>query len=177
MIDYPTLIITIIGSILLFTSYATILKKNMGKGGYLGSKYWLNLPKNTVYMQFALQLLAISGFLMFFIPWVFIKGPDGGILGQNKWVLPLIMGIFLFFSICWSFGTSLSFGNPNNKGWVILTIISLIIVGICSIIFIAGAAEENNVRWYILLGTIFLATTTVFSDAVVWNARYIKKFL
>lgn len=176
MMDWTTFIVTIIGGILVLISYFTVLKSNMGNENYLNSKYWLDLPKNCVYILIILQIVSIIGFFMFLVPWIFIERPKGGVLGNNNWALPLTIGVFMIASFIWSFGVSYSFKN-KNKCWIWMTIISLVVAAICSIIFIAGATEEDNPKWYIILGTILFGITIILSDGINWNARFIKKFM
>jgi xanthine/uracil permease len=55
-----------------------------------------------------------------------------------------------------------------------LTSAALLFVAVASILFVAAASEEQRPRWYVLLGTLLLAITTVLCDGVAWNSRFIR---
>lgn len=157
----PT-IVTLIGGIVLFVSYAYALPKG---NSYVDNKLWLGYPKNTIYMLIALQLLAVVGFFMFFVPWTFIKKPSGGVLdGKYNWKFATVLGVFLLASIMWAWSFKISKA---------LVVVSLVVAAVASIVFVAGAAEETSPRPVVLVGTLLLGLTVILCDGVAWNARYI----
>lgn len=175
--DLTLFLTTLIGGILVILSYFIFLPKNkFPKGGYLKSEYWVGIPKNMIYVLFMFQLLAVLGFFMFMVPWIFKNKPKQGLFSYNKYILPITVGIFMLFSILWSIGITYTI-RDNTSFFKFLTVFSLIIVSICSILFIAGAAEDKKGEWFVLLGTILLGITTIISDGVIWNANFIKNYI
>lgn len=166
------LIITILGGILVLFSYYVVGSKT--KGGYLNNELWMDFEKPVIYTMVAFQVLAVIGFFMFMIPWLFDKLPQGGILG-NEIIFYIILAIFFISSSLWA--VTAYNGIHGSKISSIICVISLIISGICAIIFLAGAIEETKQRWYVVLGTMLFAITIVLSDAISWNARFIQKTL
>lgn len=166
------LVITILGGMLVLFSYYIVGSKT--KGGYLENELWLDFEKPVIYTMVAFQVLAVIGFFMFMIPWIFGKLPKGGILG-NEIVFCIVLVFFFIASSLWAvtaynglYGSSIS---------SIICVVSLIVAGICAILFLAGAIEETKQRWYVVLGTLLFGITIVLSDAVCWNARFIQKTL
>ena len=105
--------------------------------------------------------------------WLF-GAPQGGILGDSK-IFYVVLILFFLSSASWAFLAK--GGIHGSKTAVILCSVSLVITAICSIIFIAGAVEEDNPRWFVVLGTILLGITTIIGDGVCWNAVFLKKYL
>lgn len=168
-------IITVIGGIIVLLSYYIVFK-GTGKS-YLKSDYWLGQPSSIITIFFIFQILAVIGFLMFMASpsgWLFGKAPQGGILGDSN-IFYVVLILFFLSSASWAFLAK--GGIHGSKTSVILCSVSLVITAICSIIFIAGAVEEDNPRWFVVLGTILLGITTILGDGVCWNAVFLKKYL
>ena len=170
-IDYKNLLIIIIlGIILLFSYYNTF----NGQKSYFKSLFWLNLPKKTIKTLTIHQILAIIGFFIFIISWVIVEPPTNGIF-VNKNILTILLILFFCGSICWCFCVKKSFTSSKNI-FKILTVFSLILVAISTAIMLIGSITERHIRWYIILGLSWLSLTTIISDSIMWNARFIEIF-
>jgi len=159
-----TIILAIFGFLVLVSYYFFLEDKN--SKNYLTSKYWYGLNPTIINILVVFQVFALIGFLTAVISWL-IDSPKGGTFATSSWIFFTIVLIFFIFSALWSYAVS-----KNDK---ILTILSLIIVAICSILMLAMSVEETEPRWFITLGLIFLCITTVLGDAIIWNANYIVK--
>ena len=73
------------------------------------------------------------------------RSSSGGILGDSK-IFYVVLILFFLSSASWAF---LAKGGVHGQTAVILCSVSLVITAICSIIFIAGAVEEDNPRWFV----------------------------
>jgi hypothetical protein len=166
-VDTVSLAVLIVFGGVLVVSYTLLGFKHKGVG-YVASPLWLGMGRSTVIMLVVLQVFAAIGFLLSVLTWVLVRSPNGGVLSYSPAVLPLVLALFLAASSSWAF--LLLFDNPNK----IAVSASLIITALASVVLAAGAAEENEPRWWVVLGTLLLGLVTVLSDGVVWNARWIR---
>ena len=111
------------------------------------------------------QVLAMVGFLTAVISWIRYP-PKQGIIYKN---LFYILILFLLSASIWPIATY------YKIHWIV--VLSLIITAISSILLLAGSIEEKkeDIKWYKVLGIIFLCIVTVLCDGVIWNANYIKQ--
>jgi hypothetical protein len=158
---YQKIILAILG-ILVLVSYA----KYLPTGNYLTNPAWFGIKPDIVKIIICFQVLAVIGFLISIGSWMFVSQPEGGIMSKDN---------MLFYTLCAFFisaiGWSIGIYTKNTP----LIVGSLIITAISSILLLAGSIEENNPKWYIFIGLLFLCITTVLGDGVVWNANYISK--
>ena len=112
------------------------------------------------------QILAVLGFLISIGSWILNPPKTGAVKDDN-----LFYALLLFFisAIIWPIATK------YNK--YLLSVISLILTAAASIWLLAGAIEEddNNFKFYRVLGLLCLCIVTVLGDGVIWNANYILK--
>jgi hypothetical protein len=160
-----TLVVTILGGIGVIASYIWVFSKN--KGNYVTHEYWYGLDESVVKLLIFFQVLAAIGFLMAILTWI-IAPPVGGVL--DPWyALPTTLLFFFITAIIWPFATHFEIE------W--LVVLSLIGTAICTIVLLAGSVEENNPRWWVVLGLMLLSIVTVLSDAIIWNANYIRNVI
>lgn len=170
--DPTPIAITILGGIMVIISY--FMTFNGLNEGYIQSRFWLDMPTPVVYVMVFFQVLAVIGFFMFMIPWLFIEPPKGGVLG-NSISFVIVLAIYFIASSIWAPAAYNGLEGNKTASW--LSSGSLVVSAICSILFIAGAVEENEPRWYVVLGTILFGITVVLGDGVAWNAKFIKNTL
>lgn len=172
--DQTTFGVVLAGGVLLLLSYFLVFREfnKTYRTGYLDSKFWYGQSKNSTILIVTLQVLAAVGFLLMFVPWIFFERPQGGLLGSDNWSLPVVTGLLLLASIAWATFLYL-FDVYKNSAYAWIVVLSLVVVAICSILLIVGAAQDQTQRWYVLLGSILFAITTVFADSVVWNSHFI----
>lgn len=163
--DLALLITTIFLGTCVLTSYVFIFGYKM-YDNYMTHLFWMDIPTTVVKTLIPLQFLACIGFIIAISSWI-INPPKGGVMGRNLIVLPLTVGAFLITSAVWPIAVY------YKIHW--LTVSTLIGTAISSIVMLAGSIEEENPRWWIVLGLIALSTVTVLTDGVIWNAKYISK--
>lgn len=166
VVDVPSISVMAAMGPVLLASYIMLAQKYPGTS-YIDSSLWLGMGRPLIIALVCLQLLAAVGFLAAICTWVFAKPPVGGLLSYHKAILPVLLGVFLASSSAWAF--LLLADKPSVAG----VSISLVVTAICTILLIAGAAEETVPRWWIVVGLMLLGLITVLGDAVVWNSRWI----
>jgi len=163
----PTLWIIIILGSLVIGSYKQVLGDWM-RGSisrYATHPFWFGLNTEVVHVLLIFQVFAAIGFIISATSWI-ISPPISGFFGiYTKHMLPIVMSIFLISAISWPYSTYHNYST--------VSVISLIVTAICSILLVAGAAEEESPRWWVVLGWILLSCCTVIGDGVIWNANYI----
>ena len=149
--------------IVLLFYYIFLVKDS--KNDYVTHPFWFNMNVDVVKMLIFFQLFAVIGFIFTITSWI-INPPIRGIAKGNN--LFYILSFFLISAAIWPVATY------YKIHW--LVILSLIITAISSIFLLAGTIEEDpvDVRWYKVLGILYLCVVTVLGDAVLWNANYIK---
>lgn len=158
-------LITIMLGIVVMITYYIVLGKWVPSTSYNNHPFWLGITKTNVNMLTAFQVLAATGFITASLSW-FINPPKGGVMGSNKCALPITLAVFLIGAIVWPVATY------YKTNW--LTVASLLLTAAASITLLAGSIEEDNPRWYVILGWLMLSLVTVLGDGVVWNAKYIQ---
>jgi predicted signal transduction protein with EAL and GGDEF domain len=159
------LFLSVLGISILISYYIVLGKWSKQSDSYTTHPFWFGLDKNIVKILTIFQLLAVIGFLTGTISWL-KNPPKEGIMSRQN-ILFLTIAVFFLSAALWPYTTY------YKKVW--LTVSVLIITAISCILLLAGSVEENNPRWYIFLGFLFLCITTVLGDGVIWNANYIKK--
>lgn len=177
MIDTASLIILTVGGAAVLASYFWVFRSE--GASYLSSSnpYWLGYSKGAIRALVVLQVLAVVGFLLFAVPWVFISSPEGG-LGARRGALPATLALFLVAAALWApaMREAIKTGSrTHSKTWKGVGAGALFLCAVASILFVAMAAEEANPRWYVLLGTILFAGTTVLGDGVAYPARMLTR--
>jgi hypothetical protein len=113
------------------------------------------------------MLLAAAGLCTFPGAYCARPRPTTGLF-RFAWVVPVLFAVLLLSSAGWSVAVALT-----NQRWLVAAL--LVLVGICSILLLAGTTEADNATWYTVLGAALFATCTVLNDAVGWNANYLLK--
>ena len=159
------LITLMFAGLLVLISYYIFLIKD-SKMGYITHPFWFNLPEDVVKIIIAFQIFAVIGFLTTIISWI-KNPPTQGIMSGNNLFYVLIL--FLISAATWPIFTY------YKIHWAV--VLSLILTAISSILLLAGTVEEkkDDIKWYKVLGMIYLCVVTVLADGVIWNANYIKK--
>lgn len=139
------------------------------KTTYFDSPLWLGLSREVVIMLTCFQILAAIGFITAIGTWLFSTPPSGGVMSRPG-ALSCTLAVFMIASIAWA----LLITRENPPVWAVA--LSLITAALTSIVLLAGAAEEHEVRWWILIGLLMFCVVTVLADAVVWNSRFIREF-
>ena len=159
------LVLAILGvSVLL--SYYIFLKTDEKYEGYFDHPFWFGIQKNVVILLMIFQILAVFGFLISIGSWL-IKPPKTGAVKDDN----LFYALLLFFisAIIWPIGT--------KYNQYVISVISVVFTAAASIWLLAGSIEEedNDLKFYRVLGLLLLSIVTVLGDAVLWNANYIIK--
>ena len=154
------LVLAILGvSVLL--SYYIFLKTDEKYEGYLDHPFWFGIQKNVVILLMIFQILAVFGFL------ISIGPPKTGAVKDDN----LFYALLLFFisAIIWPIAT--------KYNQYVISVISVVFTAAASIWLLAGSIEEedNDLKFYRVLGLLLLSIVTVLGDAVLWNANYIIK--
>ena len=146
-------------------SYYIVFGNLMNEYSYLSHPFWFGLEKNKtlLYIFIFFLLLAVLGFLTALFNWN-LKKPTSGIL--SKYLTPILILFFISATI-WPFAT---FYKSH-----IFVVLSLIFTAISSTLLLVGSIEDDNPKWWIVLGLIFLNITTILNDGILWNANYIMK--
>jgi hypothetical protein len=131
--------------------------------------FWLGYAKPIIRTLIALQVAALIGFFLFAVPWLFIEQPQGGVLGTSA-ALTVTITLFMAASVAWAPCMRKAL-TTRTLPWKLASCMALWVAAACSIVLVAGAAEETNPRWYVLLGVLLFATTTVLADGVAYTAR------
>ena len=162
--DIITLIVTLIlGICVLLTYYIIFAKKMPGPGGYQNHPAWIGIHTSTIKILIAFQVLAAIGFIVAIWTWI-VNPPQGGIAGGGR--LPWLVALFILSAIIWPVALY------YKIHW--LVVLSLITTAIGTILLLAGSVEEDNSRWWVVLGFLMLNVVTVLGDGVMWNSVYIK---
>ena len=165
--DWPLLVTTLVLGGCVLLSYVLCFR---GTGSsYIDSPFWMGMPRSSVYVLIGFQILAVIGFFLMMVSWL-LRPPEGGVLARPHALL-LTMVVFLVASAAWAPLTKYA-----SRHWGLASL-SLVATAACSLVFVAGAAEETSPRWYVLLGALLLSITVVLSDAGAWNARWIQSSL
>ena len=153
-------------ALLVLLSYYTFLQTDEKYDSYLNHPFWFGIDKNIVILLVFFKILAVLGFLISIGSWILNPPKTGAVKDDN-----LFYALLLFFisAIIWPIATK------YNK--YLLSVISLILTAAASIWLLAGAIEEddNNFKFYRVLGLLCLCIVTVLGDGVIWNANYILK--
>ena len=132
--------------------------------------YWVGIPPALQTTFYVFWVLAALGFLWYVASHLFFtQKDDRGLFAYGAWIRPLLIGIMLIGSILWSVFVWGHFNKQWNKGW---TVLSLIVVALCTILLLAGEAEANA-PWHRILGLMCFAMTTILIDSVMWNAKFL----
>ncbi len=160
---FQVTILAILGLLVLISYYIFLIKDS--KTGYINHQFWFGLPENIVKMLIIFQILAVIGFLTTIISWIIYPPKKGIVYGNN---LFYIIIFFLISAAIWPIVTY------YKIPWLVVS--SLVITAVSSILLLAGTIEEDkeDIKWYKVLGMLFLCLVTVLSDGVIWNANYIK---
>lgn len=161
----PALVTMVVLGLLVLLSYLWVFLV-LEPGNYFSHPYWLDLPRAIIGILVAFQLLAVVGFITAVTSWV-ITPPQGGLVGSSSFALPLILAVFLIFSLTWAPAVF------YKKRW--LVVLSLVGTAMASIVLLVGSVEEDKPRWWIVCGFLLLCHVTVLTDAILWNAKYISR--
>ena len=175
--DIPTLVVLVVGGVAVIASYVFVFRRV--SSGYLSpsNPYWLGYSAPTIKALVILQLLAVAGFFMFAVPWVFMESPQGGSLAHEA-ALPVILGLFMIAAALWAPFMQKAVNSPTAAGstpWKAAGAAALFVCAAASVLLVAMAAEETNPRWYVLLGTVLFAATTVLGDGIAYPARMLTR--
>lgn len=161
------LAVTLILGVCVLVSYSYVFGVKLS-ANYFTHPFWMGIPESVVRVLLPLQILAALGFLVAVGTWI-KEPPTGGVMGRDPIGLPLTVAIFLTTAVVWPIAVY------YKVHW--LAIVSLLGTAIASITMLAGSIEENNPRWWIVLGLLKLSLVTVLGDGVVWNAKYVSTLL
>lgn len=136
--------------------------------------FWLGLPSAARPVLYTLMFFAAAGFLAMVWDYVSRPLPTTGLFGKHKSIFPVLIAVCLLASALWSIFTlqvSKSKTKSSLKGWAAGASTSLVVVALCSILFIAGQAERVDPSSAALIGSLFFGLTTILTDGVLWNSR------
>ena len=161
--DISLLVILIVGGLGVLLSYMYVFLK-LCPANYITHPFWFGIPPVIVRILCVFQIFAALGFLLSAVSWIH-EPPKEGVMGR-PWALLSTLLVFFLGSILWPFATHFKLSS--------LAVGSLVAVALSSIVLLAGSIEEQNPRWWIVLGWILFSIVTVLCDGILWNARYIK---
>lgn len=173
-VDIPATVTTVVGGAAVLSTYVLVFRKY--SEGYMSPAhpFWLGYAKPTVRALVALQVAAVVGFFLFAVPWLFIGQPEGGLLGSSPAALSVTLGLFMVASALWAPCMRQAL-TTRSLPWKLAACASLWVAAASTLVLVAGAAEEVEPRWYVLLGVILFGMTTVLADGVAYTARTIVK--
>lgn len=157
------LVISLLLAISVLLTYYIYLIKDNNKS-YIDHPFWFDLNKDVITILMIFQILAMIGFIISISSWI-IYPPKKGIM----------KGINLFLTLVLFFASAIVWPIATYYNCVTLSVFNLILTAIASILLLAGSVEEEDVKWYRVMGLLFLCITTVIGDGVIWNANYIIK--
>ena len=137
------------------------------RGAAAGKDFWFGMSRQVQYVYYAFMLLAAVGLCTFTGAYCARPRPSKGLF-RFGWVVPALFATLLLASAGWSVAVALT-----NQRWLVSGL--LVVVALCSILLVAGAAEADNATWYLVLGAVLFATCTVLNDGVGWNANFLLK--
>ncbi len=153
-----------VGGMAVLASYVLILKD------YKHHDYWVGIPESSKRLFYVFWFLAAIGFVWYIVSQVAFPSQDKtGLFSYGNWIRPTILGIILVCSLLWSIFVWMAFNKKWSKMW---TCVVLVVVGLLTILLLAGEAEAQA-PWHRILGLMLFAMTTVLIDPVMWNAKFI----
>ncbi len=153
-----------VGGLAVLASYSLIYLD------YTKHDYWVGITQSSQHMFYAFWVLAALGFIWYIVSHVALPTPDhAGLFSYGTWIRPLIVGIVLLGSCLWSVFVWCTFNKQWSKVWASGI---LVVVGLCTLLLLAGEAEAQA-PWYRIAGLMLFAMTTVLIDPVMWNAQFI----
>jgi hypothetical protein len=163
--NYLQLTILSILSIIVLSSYYFYLVKD-STTDYFNHPFWFGINPSIVRIFMILQIFAVIGFLIAITSWI-IQPPSQGLMTGDRLFYTLIL--FLISAAIWPIATYYKIH--------FLVVSSLILTAIASILLLIGSVEESkqDIRWYKIIGILFLCVVSVLVDGVLWNVNYIKK--
>lgn len=135
---------------------------------YFTHSFWLGLSRSTIMLFIGLQIVAALGFLIGIYHYL-THTPTAGIFATYPVALPVVIALFFIASSLWAPAT-----YYRSHG---LVVGSLALTAICSILLLAGVAEDTDPPATALGGWLGLCLVTVLCDGVVWNSRYIQTYV
>ena len=137
--------------------------------------FWLGLPSAARPVLYLLMGFAAAGFVAMLWDYVSRPLPTTGLFGKHTSIFPTLIAVLLLASALWSIFTLQVSKSKNNtkalKGWAAGASVSLVVVALCSILFIAGQAERVDPSSAAVVGSLFFGLVTILVDAVLWNSR------
>ena len=135
--------------------------------------HWLQIPDDTRYMFYALQLLAAVGFIVWIIHYCSKESEyKTGLFSYSKSVVPVLVTLLLVASIA---GPSVQYcARVPSAGTTVLTSGSLIVTACAPSCFLLVSWIDNP-AWYATLGLLLFCLVTVLGDGVGWNARFLLR--
>lgn len=170
-VDVPASVVAILGGMAVLATYVIVFRNY--SQGYISPAhpFWLGYSKPVIQTLVSLQAAAVVGFFLFAIPWLFIRQPQGGVLSRPA-ALAVTLAVFMAASAAWAPCMEQAL-QKRTLLWKLAATISLWVAAACSIMFVAGAAEETEPRWYVMLGALLFAATTTLADGIAYSARTI----
>ena len=152
------------GGLAVLASYVLIVKD------YKNHDYWVGIPESSKRLFYVFWLLAAIGFVWYIVSQVVFPSQDkAGLFSHGSWIRPTIIGVILLCSLLWSIFVYMAFNKQWSKVWTSLV---LVIVGLFTLLLLAGEAEAQA-PWHRILGLMLFAMTTVLIDPVMWNSKFI----
>lgn len=150
-----------------------------GEGSYLGSPYWLGLPRGATGSVAGAQVVAALGFVLFLVA-VTRAPPRVGVLSRPA-ALPVTLGVFLAASVAWPWLVRASRAEVGLGPYGFLTSVSLVVAAAAVVVLLAGTfeafeasdGESEGWRTAALWGAAAVALVVVLLDGVGWNARFL----
>lgn len=158
--------VSCVGGLAVLASYCFIAND------YKNHDYWVGIPQSSKQLFYIFWVLAAMGFVWYIVSQIIFPTQDkAGLFSHGIWIRPFLVGIILLCSLLWSVFVYMYYNKKWSKVWTSLVII---LVGIFTLLLLAGEAE-TNAPWYRILGLMLFAMTTVLIDPVMWNAKFILK--
>lgn len=175
--DWASLAVIAAGSVALAWSYARVFS---GEGGdYVGSRFWVGIPRATATALVPMQLLAAVGFLAFvpFATGIAGRAPRTGILSYAEgYASTALFAVFFAASIAWPYAAR-SYLDEKAVGAataadLLGAVFPLVVAAVCALLFTAGAFE-GDMHPVSVVGVLLFSTVVVLADGVGWNAKLI----
>lgn len=150
--------------IVVLTVYYLYLIKD-STSDFISHPFWFDMNKDVIKIIMFFQIFAVIGFITAVYSWI-QNPPEKGIMKGS--MLFFTLALFLLSAAAWPVVTY--YKMP------IASVSCIILTALASILLLAGSIqEEENVKWYRVLGLLFLCSVTVLGDGVLWNLNYIQQ--
>lgn len=155
-------------AVVLFDAFGAYPLPEAGTTDYLGSPYWLGLPRSTTGSLLVLQVVAGVGFVAWQVS-LLVARPETGLLATSRGLVLATLA-FLLPSIAWPYAAHRLLLDRTHLGWALGASGCLWAAagGVCALV--GGTFEDARASPVAVLGIVATGTVVVLCDGVGWSA-------